>query len=71
MKICAVIDAMGVQGNFFHYALIISLVGSAFIIFFYLWRKNRLDMDEEPKFQMMQDEEVKQGDCQHASRRKR
>ncbi len=62
MKICAVFDAMGIYGNLFHYALVISLVGSAFIIFFYLWRKNRLDMDEAPKFQMMQDEEVKEGD---------
>jgi hypothetical protein len=68
---CAVIDAMGIYGNFFHYALIIALVGSAFMIFCYLWKKNRLDMDEEPKFQMMQEEEVKQGDHIHATRGKR
>lgn len=55
--ICAVIDGIGVYGNFFHYAIVISLVGSAFFIFLYLWRKKRLDMDEEPKFQMMREEE--------------
>lgn len=58
----AVIDAMGIYGNIFHYALVISLVGSAFLVFFYLWRKNRLNMDEEPKFQMMQDEEIQKGE---------
>lgn len=58
MKICAVIDAMGVYGSVFHYAMVITFVGSAFIIFCYLWKKNRLDMDEDPKFQMMQEEEV-------------
>ena len=62
MNILAVIDGIGVYGNFFHYALVISLVSSAFLIFLYLWRKKRLDMDEEPKFQMMQDEEFDQGE---------
>ena len=57
MNVLAVIDGIGVYGNFFHYALVIALVSSAFLIFLYLWRKKRLDMDEEPKFQMMQDEE--------------
>jgi hypothetical protein len=56
MKICAIIDGIGVYGNFLHYGLVIALVGSAFLIFFYLWKKKRLDMDEEPKFQMMQEE---------------
>jgi hypothetical protein len=49
-------DGIGVYGNFLHYGLVITLVGSAFFIFLYLWKKKRLDMDEEPKFQMMQDE---------------
>jgi hypothetical protein len=51
-----VIDGFGVYGNFFHYSMVIAMVGSAFIVFVHLWRKGRLDMDEEPKFQMMQDE---------------
>lgn len=52
----AIIDGIGVYGNFFHYAIVIALVGSAFMIFLYLWKKKRLDMDESPKFQMMQDD---------------
>ena len=56
------VDGIGVYGNFLHYALVISLVGSAFLIFIYLWRKKRLDIDEEPKFQMMQEEEIDPGE---------
>jgi hypothetical protein len=59
---CAVIDGIGVYGNFLHYGLVISLVGSAFLIFLYLWKKKRLDIDEEPKFQMMREDEIKQGE---------
>jgi O-antigen/teichoic acid export membrane protein len=55
--ICAVIDGAGIYGSIMHYALVIAFVGSAFLIFLYLWKKGRLDMDEKPKFQMMQDEE--------------
>lgn len=49
-------DGIGVHGNFLHYGIVISLVGSAFLIFFYLMKKKRLDMDETPKFQMMMEE---------------
>jgi hypothetical protein len=49
----------GVCGSFVHYALIIALVGSAFLIFLYLWKKGRLDMDEDPKIQMLKDDESK------------
>lgn len=55
MRMSAVIDGIGVYGNFFHYGIVIALVGSAFMIFVYLWFKKRLDMDEAPKFQMLQD----------------
>lgn len=48
---------MGIYGNFFHYAMVIAMVGSAFLIFLYLWKKNRLDMDEDPKFQMLSEED--------------
>jgi len=65
MNVCAVIDAMGVYGNYFHYAMVIAFVGSAFLIFFYLWKNKRLDMDEDPKFQMMQEEEIGKGDSIH------
>jgi len=56
-------DGAGIVGSLFHYGLIIALVGSAFLIFVYLWKKGRLDMDEEPKIQMMEpDEEEEEKD---------
>ena len=61
LSIFAVIDGMGIYGHFLHYAVVIALVGSAFLLFLYLWKNKRLDIDEEPKFQMMQEEEIKQG----------
>ncbi|SPJ31981.1 unnamed protein product [Candidatus Protochlamydia amoebophila UWE25] len=53
----AVIDGFGIYGNLLHYALVISLVGGAFIIFLYLWKTDRLSMDEEAKYQMMDEEQ--------------
>ena len=50
-------DSLGIQGSVFHYAMILAMVGGAFLIFLSLWRKGRLDMDEEPKIQMMNDDE--------------
>ncbi|MBA3721808.1 MAG: hypothetical protein H0W88_05345 [Parachlamydiaceae bacterium] len=50
---CAVIDGFGVYGNYLHFWIVVFFVGSALMIFMCLWKKNRLDMDEEPKFQMM------------------
>lgn len=49
----------GVCGSFVHYAFIIAFVGSAFLIFLYLWRKGKLDMDESPKIQMFKEDDVK------------
>lgn len=51
-------DEMGVYGSLLHYSLVILFVGSAFLIFLYLWKKGRLDMDEEPKYDMMDDDET-------------
>lgn len=56
LHIARVLDGGGVYGNAFHYAFIIFFFGSALIIFLYLWSKGRLDMDEEPKMQMMEEE---------------
>lgn len=50
------IDSFGIHGNFIHYGMVIGLVSSALVIFVYLWTKGRLDMDEEPKYQMMKEE---------------
>jgi uncharacterized membrane protein len=47
----------GQYGSITHYTLVITFVSAAFIIFLYLWKTNKLDMDEEPKLIMMRDEE--------------
>jgi hypothetical protein len=57
MTFLAVMDGAGVYGSIFHYASVIAFVGSAFLVFLYLWKTNRLDMDEGPKYQMMNDDE--------------
>ncbi|MBA2368441.1 MAG: hypothetical protein H0V82_05385 [Candidatus Protochlamydia sp.] len=53
-------DGFGIYGNLLHYAMVIILVGSAIMVFIYLWKKGRLGMDEEAKYQMMQDDEKKE-----------
>jgi hypothetical protein len=55
-----VLDDTGICGSLVHYAFIIALVGSAFLIFLYLWKKGKLDMDEEPKIRMMKDQDSKE-----------
>lgn len=49
----ATVDPSGLYGTVMHYALTIAIVGSSMIYFVYLWHKGRLDMDEEPKWQML------------------
>lgn len=51
-----VLDGGGECGNIIHYVFILTLVGSAFLIFLYLWKKGKLDMDEEPKHTMMKED---------------
>jgi len=60
MNLLAVIDGYGVYGNYLHYGLVVAFVGSAFILFVYLWSKGRLDMDESPKFDMMNEDQEKE-----------
>ena len=57
MKELGIIDGFGVAGTFLHYGLVIAFVGSAFLLFIYLWTKGRLDMDEAPKYKMMECEQ--------------
>jgi hypothetical protein len=57
---CAFVDVLGVYGNYFHYGLVISLVGSAFLLFLYLWKKNSLHMDEEAKYIVVQKNEIQE-----------
>jgi hypothetical protein len=52
-----IVDGFGVYGSLVHYTLTILFVAMAFLIFFYFWIKGKLDMDEEPKRQMMQSDE--------------
>lgn len=50
-------DSSGVYGGIFHYALVFAFVGSALLGWLYFWWRGELNMDEEPKLQMMRDEE--------------
>ena len=54
------LDGSGECGSLVHYGFVLLLVGGAFLAFAYLWKKNKLDMDEEPKIQMMEDKENKE-----------
>lgn len=55
MNRMGILDGFGVYGSTLHSALVVAFVGSAFMVFLYLWKKGRLDMDEEAKHQMMND----------------
>lgn len=55
--LAAEMDWSGIYGGIFHYGMIIAFSGSALIALLYFWSKGRLDMDEEPKLQMMRDDE--------------
>lgn len=50
------VDGIGVYGSMLHYGLVVAFVGTAFLLFVCLWKKGRLDMDEGPKYQMMEDD---------------
>lgn len=51
------LDGGGLCGSMVHYTMILGFVGGAFLIFLYLWKKDKLDMDEEPKINMMKKED--------------
>jgi hypothetical protein len=46
-------DGIGIYGAVLHYAFLFALIGSTLLVFIYLWRKGKLDMDEGAKEQMM------------------
>lgn len=60
MKNLAIIDGIGVYGNYLHFSLVIIFVGTAFLIFLYLWKKGRLNMEEDAKYQMMESNSIQQ-----------
>jgi hypothetical protein len=49
-------DGFGLMGLVVDYAMIIAFSLGAMILFAYLWKKGRLDFDEEAKHQMMEEE---------------
>ena len=50
------LDGGGITGYVMYYALASAMVGSTLLVFLYLWKRGRLDSDEEPKYQMMKAE---------------
>jgi hypothetical protein len=55
-------DSFGIYGTVLHYGLIIFVVGSALLLFIYLWYKGRLDMDQEPADRMVNMSDVHPGE---------
>lgn len=51
------IDGIGVHGFVLHYALLFAFFGSSLIVFLYLWKKKRLDMDEKPKYSLFDEDD--------------
>lgn len=51
------LDGFGIYGMAMDYAVIFFFTGTALLLFIYLWKNQKLDMDEAPKLQMMQNEE--------------
>ncbi len=47
-------DPFGVYGDLLRYGVLFALVIGSLGLFLYLWKKGRLDMDEEPKMTMME-----------------
>lgn len=47
---------MSDYGFVLHYTLLFTFFGSALIVFLYLWWKKRLDMDEEAKYSMFEED---------------
>lgn len=60
MTIAATLDGTGLYGTLLHTAFAAAFFGSAALIFFQLWRRGRLDMDEDAAIQMLKSEELPQ-----------
>ena len=48
------LDPFGIYGDALRFGVLFALMGSALVVFLYLWKNGRLDMDEEPKQLMME-----------------
>jgi hypothetical protein len=52
------IEIWGISGSLLHYAFTFASMCTALIVFIYFWKKGRLDFDEEPKMQMLQNDDI-------------
>jgi len=57
MIIAKTLDGIGVYGGLLHFTFAAVFCGGALLIFIYLWRKGRLDMDENPAKRMLENDE--------------
>jgi len=55
--IAAVSEGAGFYGRLANTVTAVAFTGSAVLLFIYLWYRGRLDMDEKPKWQMMESED--------------
>ena len=60
----------GYMGSLAHMFWIFAFFGSALIVFIYLWRKGRLDFDEEPKWTLFEQDELKDNEEQDHEQKK-
>lgn len=51
------LDGWGVTGLLLDYTFMIALSGSTVLLFLYFWKKGRLNFDEGPKYQMLEEDE--------------
>lgn len=49
-------DGWGVMGLALDYAIIFIFSGSAAVLFLYFWKKGRLNFEEDPKYQMLDED---------------
>lgn len=54
--IAKILDGSGIYGELLHFAFAALFFGGALMIFLQLWKKGRLDMDEEPAVRMLYDD---------------
>lgn len=52
------IDSIGFFGNLFECSLVIALGTSTLLVFFYLWKRDRLGCDEQAAEQMVNQDDL-------------
>lgn len=56
VELVVMVDGTGIHGFVMHYALLFALFGGALISFVILMCKKRLDLSEDPKYHVFEDE---------------